>query len=648
MMNSMDKNDRINLVRFEKGDVLAGAICLIFLCGWCAVHLFKYYHFQYGDWDLAFFSQAMWNLSRGSIDVSLLGKIFFANHSNFIAFFVLPLFLVFSHPLVLVFLKLILFFLGSFIFYRMARQSIEPKGALVLMLLYILYLPNIFGLLYEFDFESLAPVFLFLIFHSFMKRNLRGFWMMAMILMLIKENMPLIILAFGAYGLFTEDRNKWVWGVVPVVVGAGVFCFLTIWFIPHMSDTRAHPYLEHYRELGVQSADQLILVMASNPVAVLKKMFSVSNLMFANEILIRLVYLPLYSLHVLFLGSPIFFQHALSKSFQEKTIIFHYVLTLAPFVFLAALNTLRVIRDRLKPHFYFIILTVFVSAAVFDIYLNWDWIWLNNALTDRRFYLSEEKWELVRRVPKQAAVVSTFNFLPAFSQRQALYSLHKIYVSAYQTGKRPFVLPDEVDYALVDFNDVWLDFETSVDKQQARDISRRLRKWLDQGWGVKDQMEDVVLFQKGRAYPPLIFVQEGESYWPERQGIMIAEGFSFVSVQANPSLTKGRGFIDLRLNWLAHRSLEKEYGMVLILMRDGQSVLERYRKIGYAIYPTLVWNKGDYVQESYKFFLPHLKAGKYYLQAVFTVQEDQAYRVLDAVQDGKTVKSVRLTEFTIM
>ena len=168
MMNILFKNK-------DRMDIVALALCLFAFSFWVVLLSYKFTHFGYYDWDLAFFSQGMWNLSHGSGHVSLFDTNFFSNHANLIAYLILPIYRIFPHPLTLVFLKVISYVTAAFVLYVLAKEKLGPVAAILMLWLYLTYPPNVFGLLYEFDFESLAPGLLMLIFYFYVKDHWQGF-----------------------------------------------------------------------------------------------------------------------------------------------------------------------------------------------------------------------------------------------------------------------------------------------------------------------------------------------------------------------------------------------------------------------------------------------------------------------------------------
>ena len=211
------------------------ALCFI-LCVfviWTVLLVYKYFHFGYTNWDLAISSQIMWSLSfQGALHCSLLGTSnFISNHSNLIAFLLVPFFRIFPHPLTLIILKLFSLMVAGFVIYLIAYERLGRNIAWGILFLYFIYPANVYGMLYEFDFESLSPAVLALMFYFFIKDRWGMFMLMGSILVLIKENLPLIVFMFGVYGLFVK-KDKIVWGLVPMMLGGGAFIFFFKVLIP--------------------------------------------------------------------------------------------------------------------------------------------------------------------------------------------------------------------------------------------------------------------------------------------------------------------------------------------------------------------------------------------------------------------------------
>jgi uncharacterized membrane protein len=65
----------------------------------------KYFAFGYHGWDLALYSNILWNIAHGKVYASMIWKIFLLDHASLIAFVVAIPYAVFQHPIFLLVLQ---------------------------------------------------------------------------------------------------------------------------------------------------------------------------------------------------------------------------------------------------------------------------------------------------------------------------------------------------------------------------------------------------------------------------------------------------------------------------------------------------------------------------------------------------------------
>jgi uncharacterized membrane protein len=421
----------------------------------------------------------MWALSHGSAYVSLFDVNFFANHANLIALLLVPLYKIFPSPVTLLVLKLISFFSASFVLYLLAKERLGESLALLVMGLFWAYSANIFGLMYEFDFENLALPFVMFMIYFYAHDNWKGFIINSIVLIFIKENLPLVVLGFGIHGLLTKT-DKLRWALVPIVLGAVSFYTLAFVFVPLMGKHTfgEHPYMVHYASLLKQPAQALSSVIALGKYEWFKQLFG------------PLLWLPLLALGVLLPIALIFLQHLLSIAWQEETIYFGYTMTIAPFVFWAFICALvRIKKNFSKKIFYSLLFLIVLSSG--------DYLAANFSEMRHRFMVFKDIKEtsfdrqLLKMVPVQAPVIASFNFLAPLSQRPYVYAFHKIYDQAYQ--KAGFRLPDNVQYALINFNDMW--YKADLHRYHGF-TEQRVKAFLASGWVPLKSFNKTVLFKR--------------------------------------------------------------------------------------------------------------------------------------------------------
>ncbi|MBF0523317.1 MAG: DUF2079 domain-containing protein [Candidatus Omnitrophica bacterium] len=591
---------------------------------------------------MAFFTQAMWQMSHGHQFVSLFDKNFFANHSNFIALLVLPIFKIIPHPLTLVFLKILSFSAAGYLLYVLAKDKLSQGLSIILMILYFFYLPNMYGLLYEFDFESLSPLFLFLLYLFYTRKRLLPFYLCCLALISIKENMPLIVAAFGFFALFQKGQEKIKWGIIPVLVGGISFCLLTMVIIPRMGGNSSHPYLAHYAAIKANSVLDIGARFLTKPIVILNALLEKQNLRFLLSIFKPLAFLPLLAPSTIFIVFPIFLQHLLSSTIQEKTIFFYYVLPIAPFLFISMISSLALLKRKTRKWLFPLIIFGLIVICSIDISKHKDKFIPKILGTTAQRSFNQKKWEMVRKIAPNKSIVATFNFLPALSSIKDLYSFHIFLNPARYYQSYKLFIKGNIDYALIDFNDLGLYRRLTVNPKM---LSLRIRDLIRKNnWSAIDFAGNVVLFGKTEGPPKKIVEIFPKFSLGKEDGPSIS--LDKFSVKISTSFQEQNILFDF--NWASTtEKISGNYQMLFIVKKEGLPILYQRRLIGYGIYPTSCWEKGDYIKESYNMILPALKSGKYTVEAyIFNPNDLQTLDVNHSV-DILNQQHVTLASFSV-
>ena len=597
-------------------DRIAFGICLIAFILWVNLLTYKYAYFGYYDWDLALFAHTMWNLAHGSTFVSLMGCNFLANHTNYIAFLLIPIYAVFPHPMTLVTLKICSYLSGAFVFYLIAKRYIGNNWAIIFMVLYIIFPPNIFAMLFEFDFETLAILPIFLLFYFMLRDKVIPFLITAFLMALIKENMPLVVITFGIYGLFAQKNNKFLWGIIPIVMGACIFYLDLSVTIPYLRKDfpSAVPYVGQYSRFGTTWLE-IVKTILLQPVKTFSMIMYHKNLIFLKQLFGPLLSVSIFSPQVLFLGAPLFLQTLLSQAPGPHTIYFHYSATIVPFIFLASMFSLRIIFNKFKPFFSLVSFLFLIPLVLHSLSYVKDY---KERAEDWKDRLDPARWEIIKNLPQEAGIVATFRFLPELSRRKSLYSFHNVWMGYNQVTGESFILPPDVQYAVVDFSDSWLINAVSSDPSA---ISR-IKEFLLSNWKVKKAFEDIVLFEKEERGGTDLIAHSTQPFPSEEKknivtNLSIDQKFSLKAVDIGEEPFEKSHLISFRFYWDCGQNVEHNYGMALILKKNGQWLGFRKRNIGYSLYPTAGWQKGDYFKEYYTMIVPPLPDGDYTLEVAF-------------------------------
>jgi uncharacterized membrane protein len=231
------------------------------------INLFKYNNFEFGKFDLGNMTQMVWNTTQGR--VLWLTDYFGTNlprwamsHVDPILLLFVPIFLVFPHPLTLVFSQLVLIIGGAVLVYLIADQELKSKyAAFFLGISYLLY-PAVGFLTSMTGFHGVSaviPFFLgaFYVYekmhkeNNFSRRRMAIFWLMLILTMTGKEQVPLYIAVYGAFILFF--RNNLRTGLQMMAVGFLWFFMAFFVIIPHYSKYRIEGFNRFADSLGINT-----------------------------------------------------------------------------------------------------------------------------------------------------------------------------------------------------------------------------------------------------------------------------------------------------------------------------------------------------------------------------------------------------------
>jgi uncharacterized membrane protein len=207
------------LIRFEPHIVAGLAVVYFVLYSVLSVLRHETYH-SFGP-DLGIFDQVFWNTTQGRFLESTMSLAqaephsYLADHFSPIYLALLPAYALIPRPATLLVIQTLFLALGVWPIYLLARLKLEP-GALRLLwaLVYFLFLPVAFINL--FDFHELALAVLPLGFAIyFLERGRPGLFLLSLVsTFLIKEELPLVGIAFGAYILLAKRDLKLGIGVL--------------------------------------------------------------------------------------------------------------------------------------------------------------------------------------------------------------------------------------------------------------------------------------------------------------------------------------------------------------------------------------------------------------------------------------------------
>lgn len=256
--------------------------CLVVLAVNIRINTFKYYNFDYGKFDLGNMTQMVWNASRGR--GLYLTDYFGTNlprwamsHVDPILYLFVPVFVVFPSPLTLIYSQLILVIISCLLVYKISKLHLKNDLAAFLLGLAFLLNPSIGYLTATTAFHGVTaaiPFFLgaFYVFDKmyykddFSPQRVVLFWVLLVITMAGKEQIPLYTFLYGLFIIFFRNQQSRTLKELFISrtgkLGLKISFISLIWF--YMAFFVIIPANAHYRIEGYERFIQNIEISGSS------------------------------------------------------------------------------------------------------------------------------------------------------------------------------------------------------------------------------------------------------------------------------------------------------------------------------------------------------------------------------------------------
>ncbi|MBI4433434.1 DUF2079 domain-containing protein [Candidatus Uhrbacteria bacterium] len=533
----------MSLSRLRTMALLAGLI-LAFTVAVSAVGCWKYTNYKYQGLDLAIYTNVLASLADGhGWWSSIQGGSYLGDHVEPILLILVPLFRVWSDPrLLIVAQACVLAF------------SVIPVAALLpptrwrtLLLVAWLLNPLLWNAaLFEFHALAFAPVLLLGAAVSYRRER----WGIAALLLLlacaVREDVALMVAMMGIVVMgegwrlhaagSSARRHRYWWGFRVLLLG-------TLWFVAATRIGAAHTpvgaykFLAYYGWLG-DSFLTVILHAAQHPIRVLRHVMTIGNIDFVLGLLMPFLFLPMVPIMECtgrwiarhrasasacgtwwFLPAlPPLLQVVLAYAGGSALVVeMHYGLLFLPALAIVTIDVVDAWQSGAFPVLRRVIIahlplpraawgTVSVVAYLYVVGALGPWSGIANAflrgapgdIQSRRLAYDA----LLVRVPSDAAVAVGYAALPHVAARPAAYSLGYAFLGVGQFADRPYILPESVQYLLLDTRDAVayaVQFPVSGWAQPyAAGGPERLRAIVRSGaFRVVDERNEVALLVRG-------------------------------------------------------------------------------------------------------------------------------------------------------
>ena len=371
--------------------------------------------FQTRALDLGQFDQAIWNTAHGRFFVNTLkppNTLGF--HFSPLMALISPLYLVWPDIRLLFVIQTVALALAGLPLFRLVRERNPTLAPLVLAAYYLnpaLHEVNLF----EFRRITLAIPFISLALYGLIKGQRR--WILGGLLpaLLCKENVAIIVMAFGIY-LLLKNRE--------VKLGGGLLILGLLWVIivplvvvPHFGKG-TYPQLRYYSYLG-GSVGEALKTLSRTPLIWIENMLAMTRLEAVVRLLLPMGFLVFLAPTVFALSFPSLGYMLASDAPSMYGLRNWYPALLLPILFFATAVGLERFKHRQRKWAAFYLLAM--SAIGYWLYSPAP---LAREFQPNRFIVTEHAHlgeDILARVPPTASVSAQDALVPHLSHREEIY-----------------------------------------------------------------------------------------------------------------------------------------------------------------------------------------------------------------------------------
>jgi uncharacterized membrane protein len=327
--------------------------------GWLSI--LRHETFQSNAMDLGYTDQVVWNTLHGRfmrfstyqdalIDLPLdqfrRTDTLLAYHVELLLVPISLLYLIYDSPVTLLLLQTVVIGLGALPTFWLARERLGSGFAGLAFAAAYLLAPAVEGAtLSDFHAVSLTTSFLLFAFYTLQARRFRFFFALSTLIMLAKEDVPLLIVMIGLYAFFFLRERKV--GAIAVLMGLSWFWICTQVILPYHNGLSSSPFLHRLAIFG-PTLKASVFNALRDPVLLLRWLRQPEIVTYLGGLVASAGFMSLLSPVILGLSAPVVALNVFSTwnwTYSEGA---HYSASIIPFVFASAIYGLDFLACQLS------------------------------------------------------------------------------------------------------------------------------------------------------------------------------------------------------------------------------------------------------------------------------------------------------------
>jgi uncharacterized membrane protein len=397
-----------------------------------------HYKLRTGNYDLSINNNLMYGGLHGHFLESPVvfpkdPPRYLANHAKFGAYLFLPIYALVPRPETLLVIQSLFVGLGAVPLFLFARRHISEWMAAIVCLAYLCYYPMHGASFSEFQAVPLTAFFVFLAAWAADAKRYRTLAFAVVVALSMREDVAVGIAVFGAFLLLSGYRP------LPglAIASSAVAYFLLLRFYV-MEEAGSWWFPNMYRDLwadGEKGFRSVIRTAITNPSFTLTKIIVEKKIIYLLHLLVPIAFLPARRWYLWAAFAPGAMLTLLVTNYDPPiTFSFHYVMHWAPYLFMAVVLYLAVVRREKGASRAHAALAALVASTLVLTYnygafprregsFKGGFNKIEFTYTEVEAARYARLMELVKDLPRDAKIAATEKIGPHLSSRRTLYAM---------------------------------------------------------------------------------------------------------------------------------------------------------------------------------------------------------------------------------
>ena len=397
-----------------------------------------HYKLRTGNYDLSINNNLMYGGLHGHFLESPVvfpkdPPRYLANHAKFGAYLFLPIYALVPRPETLLVIQSLFIGLGAVPLFLFARRHVSEWMAAIVCLAYLCYYPMHGASFSEFQAVPLTAFFVFLAAWAADAKRHRTLAFAVVAALLMREDVAVGIAVFGTFLLLSGYRP------LPglVIASSAVAYFLVLRFYV-MEEAGSWWFPNMYRDLWADEEKgfrSVIRTAVTNPTFTLTKIIVEKKVVYLLHLLVPIAFLPARRWYLWAAFAPGAMLTLLVTNYDPPiTFSFHYVMHWAPYLFLAVVVYLAVVRREKSPARSYAAVAALVASTLVLTYnygafprregsFKGGFNKIEFSYTEAEAARYGRLMELVKDLPRDAKIAATEKVGPHISSRLTLYAM---------------------------------------------------------------------------------------------------------------------------------------------------------------------------------------------------------------------------------